>query len=309
MAVTGGRYDPRVLEPSPPEAADDPFAAPDPAAPGVRAALPILSPLGTGDLTWDDLCQEEPDLLAWCRARWLAGPALLPPPPAGVAATVPSLHQLAQHVLAPWRHRAQGRIGLRWTLGGFGTPFVAGDRQLRIVDGVLVRQGGDAADVLAPATLGEAAAWVGGPLGAPAGLYIPDRPAEPDEAVVLEPGPAAWLGEWFGFATRVLEEVRVGEPDYPRRRVQLWPEHFDVAVELGDGPARGTFGASPGDADHDGPYLYVAEWQRGRLPAGGRRDPAFAGVSLPLDELLDAPNHLDAAVAFYEHHRLQLERG
>lgn len=306
--MVDGRYDTRVLEPSGPEARDDPFLAPDPVAAGVRGALPILSPLGTGDLTWEGLCEEQPALLPWCRARWLAGLAPLAPPPAALDATVATLQQVAEHVLGRWRYEAQGRIGLRWTLGGFGTPFVRGDHQARIVDGLLVRQAGALAEAAAPATLGEAAAWLGGPLGAPGGLYTPRRPADPDAPLDLRPDASAWVGEWFGFATRVLEEVRVGEPDYGRRRVQLWPEHFDLAVELGTGAAAGTFGASPGDEAHDGPYLYVTGSEKGSLAASEWRDQAFAGVSLPLAELLDAPEQLDVAVAFFEHHRMLLER-
>ncbi len=306
--VTSGRFDTRVLEPSGPERRDDPFLAPDPVAAGVRGALAILSPLGTGDLTWESLCEDAPHLLPWCRARWLAGLGPLTPAPTSLPATVASLHQVAQHVLAPWRYRAQGRIGLRWTLGGFGTPFARGDRQARVVDGILVRQAGDVAEGTVPATLGGAAEWLGGPLGAPAELYKPDRAADPSEPLDLSADAAAWVGEWFGFSTRVLEEVRVGEPDYGRRRVQLWPEHFDLSVELGAGRAAGTFGASPGDADHDGPYLYVTEGEKGCLSTSEWRDPAFRGVSLPLGDLLAASQQLDAAVAFFEHHRMLLER-
>ncbi|MCU4184044.1 hypothetical protein K6U06_06705 [Acidiferrimicrobium sp. IK] len=298
-----------MLEPSGPEARDDPFLAPDPVAAGVRGARPIVSPLGTGDLTWDAFCDENPDLVPWCRARWLAALAPLPAPPAGLTESVHGLHQLAQHVLAPWRYQAHRRIGLRWTLGGFGTPFVHVDRQSRVTDGLLVRQSGDVAEGMTPSTLGEAAAWLGGPLGAPPESFTPASPADPEEPLTVRPDAAAWVGEWFGFATRVLEEVRVGEPDYGRRRVQLWPEHFDVSVELGAGPAGGTFGASPGDADHDGPYLYVTEWEKGRLAASEWRDPAFPGVSLPVADLLAAREQTDAAVAFFEHHRMLLERG
>src|SRR5919204_675772 len=38
--------------------------------------------------------------------------------------------------------------------------------------------------------------------------------------------------------------------------IHLWPEHFDVAIELGEA----TFGVSPGDENHPEPYAYVAPW-------------------------------------------------
>ena len=51
-------------------------------------------------------------------------------------------HTVAEHVVAPARHRANGKIGLRFTRGGFGTPFfrtAAGvDEQVRVDGGELV---------------------------------------------------------------------------------------------------------------------------------------------------------------------------
>ena len=34
----------------------------------------------------------------------------------------------------------------------------------------------------------------------------------------------------------------------------LWPEHFDIAIELGEA----TYGVSPGDDAHTEPYAYVS---------------------------------------------------
>ena len=43
--------------------------------------------------------------------------------------------------------------------------------------------------------------------------------------------------------------------------MQLWPEHFDLGTDLGpDDDRRANYGASPGDADHPLPYLYVGPW-------------------------------------------------
>ena len=57
--------------------------------------------------------------------------------PAGFAATRVALHALAERVVAPARQAANGKIGLRYTYRGFGTPFF-GDRQLRVEDGVCI---------------------------------------------------------------------------------------------------------------------------------------------------------------------------
>lgn len=309
VAATGGRYDPRLLEPWGPEAADDPFLAPDPVAHGVRGPLPVVSPLGSGDITWDGLCADDPALAAWCRPRWLAALAPLPPVPGSLRATVIRLHLLAEHVIAPWRYAAHGRIGLRWTLGGFGTPWAHGDEQVRVVGNVLVHQRGAAIRQCELTTLGEVADWLGGPLGAPREVYTPAQAVEAAASVAVDPDASAWLGEWFGFATRALEEVRSGEADYDRRRVQLWPQHFDVAVDLGDGAARATFGASPGDAAHDGPYLYVREWTGDALAGDPDRDPTFAGVALPVSALLGAEDPLGVAVSWFARHRVLLQGG
>ena len=57
----------------------------------------------------------------------------LGPVPSGIVATRRALHRLAEHVLSPTRQRAAGaKIGLRWTLGGFGTPFFGDEVQLRV---------------------------------------------------------------------------------------------------------------------------------------------------------------------------------
>jgi hypothetical protein len=296
----GSRYEPRVLEPSPPADDRQPYLARDPLATGWPSEetprRAVVSPVGTADVTWDGLCLDDEGLRPWCAARWLGALDPLPAPPSGLSATTRSLHAVAAEVMAPWRRRHQDRIGLRWTLGGFGTPFVPGDRQLRVEDGHLVLQEPAGVRSVPLRSLAACARLAGG------------GPAEPDRDLEVDLGDAGWLGRWFGFGTRVLEELRVGEPDADRRRVQLWPEHFDVAVDLGEGLARATFGVSPGDDEHDGPYLYVAAWEPGRLDGTARRDPAFNGVSLPATELLQVDGQLDAARAFFEQHRLLLNR-
>ncbi len=59
------------------------------------------------------------------------------------------------------RREVNGKIGLRWTLGGFGTPFFGDDEQVRVDGDALVHQraGGCTADPLT--TLRHAATVVG----------------------------------------------------------------------------------------------------------------------------------------------------
>ena len=49
------------------------------------------------------------------------------------------------------------------------------------------------------------------------------------------------------FATRL--DVRAGQP-------VLWPEHFDLAIDVDEV----NYGVSPGDGYHGAPYAYVGPW-------------------------------------------------
>ena len=51
-----------------------------------------------------------------------------------------SMHALAEHVLCAARHAANGKIGLRFTRRGFGTPFFGADEQVRVEGTNLVRR-------------------------------------------------------------------------------------------------------------------------------------------------------------------------
>jgi hypothetical protein len=66
----------------------------------------------------------------------------------------------------------------------------------------------------------------------------------------------------------VLEAWTAAHADESPATVQLWPEHFDLGTDVGpDDERRASYGASPGDADHPLPYLYVGPWSK--------RDEAF----------------------------------
>jgi hypothetical protein len=86
--------------------------------------------------------------------------------------------------------------------------------------------------------------------------------------------------------------------------VQLWPEHFDLSVELGDEAAgrRATYGASPGDEAHAVPYVYVSPW---RQQSGAFwNEGTFASRSLT--DFADAPDQRRAALDFFERGRALL---
>jgi hypothetical protein len=266
-----GSHEVRVLEPSPPTVEEAPFFADDPVARGeIPPGRRLVSPISTGDLLWEDLAREDPSLREFCAQRWLAAYRRLEPVPEAYTPTREALHRVAEEVMKSEREAANGKFGLRYTRGGFGTPFFGADVQLRVEGAELVRQEGDSVSTT------------------------------PIEGVDAAAGTA--IGDWFGFGASVLEELRAraGEGLEPSR-VQLWPEHFDIAVELGEEEAgrRAGYGASPGDVQHPEPYLYVVPWTA--EPTGGLwQAEGFTGAEMPYPELLEAPDQRAAALDFFE---------
>jgi hypothetical protein len=271
--MLGGDYEARVLEPSPP-AVGPPRYTDDPVEPGeVPEGRELVSPVhNRGDLTWDEIAREEPDLAPWCAERWLGAWKPLESLPAGFAETRDALHQVAEGVVAPAR-KPENEISLRYTRGGFGTPFFEEDGldcQVRVANGELVRQRGA------------------------------EQTTEPLPAAV-DPLAADALGDFYGFACSVLEQLRADEVDGEPTLVRLWPEHFDLAIEAGPEPsgARANFGASPGDEQHPEPYLYVAPWAAEVSGALWNAN-GFRGAELGYAELLAADDQRQAALRFFD---------
>jgi hypothetical protein len=311
-ALEPGRFDARVLVPSPPALTGPPWRAHDPVDPGGAGdGRRVVSPVPNADRTWDDLARGDAALAAWCADRWLgAWRALVPvADPGRLAVTRRSWHTVAEHVLAPFRFQACSKIGLRYTPGGMGIPFVRSggvDVQLRVDESGLVADRGS--ETRAPLTTVRATADAAGvAVGARTGLYEPTTAGEPDEPLPVDGDSAARLADWFGFGASVLEEMRAAAPDGSSTRVQLWPEHFDLSIDLGDEAAgqRGTFGASPGDDRHPLPYLYVTHW--GPVAEDPYwDDSAFGGASLGYDRLVGAEDQRRAALEFLSAGRARL---
>jgi hypothetical protein len=277
----GGDYEARVLEPSPPAVTEPPFAD-DPVDPGeVPEGRKLVSPVhNRGDLTWDEIASEEPDIADWAAERWLGAWKRLEPLPATFAETRVALHKVAEAVVAPAR-KPENEIALRYTRGGFGTPFFeldGADCQVRVEHGELVRQRGSEET----------------------------REPLPD----VDPTAAAALGDFYGLACSVLEQLRADAADGDPSPVQLWPEHFDLAIELGDEAAgqRANFGASPGDDQHDEPYLYVGPWSA-EVSGELWNATGFKGAELTYAELLGSDDHRRAALEFFRERYRALQEG
>ncbi len=228
---------------------------------------------------------------------------VLGPLPSTFPTTRDAIHALAEQVLAAARYRATQHIGLRPTPGGVGTPPFApvegvGDEIAR-VDGIeLVHERAGAVRRAPITTLADAAEFFGGPLGAPP-VYAPATHVAPDATLAVDATAAAALAEWYAFADERLAELRRRHEGQDSTGAQLWPEHFDLAIELGteaDG-TRANYGASPGDEVIAEPYLYVGPWDK------RRRTGLFAryafGAALTYAELRASNDHEAAARDFY----------
>jgi hypothetical protein len=220
----------------------------------------------------------------------------LKPLPAAYGRTMADLHRLAVYVVSPAQRLVNGEIIMQSTHGGFSTFEYAG-HVTRVVDDRLVVDGA----AYPITTLREAAAALGiePDVGQEARFDVPPH-GDLDEPLAIDLAAAAALAEWFEFATEALEALRAeARPDDDVTIVRIWPEHFDAAIDMGDGDAgrRVTYGGSPGDHIHAEPYLYASPWA-GRIdPFFG--DPAFKGAVLTYAELLAAPDPARAASEFF----------
>lgn len=310
--MVGDGFAARVLEPSPPAVVDDEWFADDPVASGATSTAPVVSPVPGTDLTWEEWVRDRPEHAPWAAARWLGAYRRLPRPPARFGETRLALHRLAAYVVSPARRRVNTKMALRWTLGGLGTPFFGADEQVRIVGTHLVRQRDSHAHAEPVSTLTGAAAFVLD--GAPDitwtdALDVPPA-GDPDEQLVVDGDAAVFLGDWYGFGASVLEELRSERASTESSRVQLWPEHFDVAFDCLPGDQRAGFGASPGDAAVDEPYLYVAPHAPDAASTSDVWNAeSFRGAILPLSKLVDAPDQRAAALALFRQCRDLLRAG
>jgi hypothetical protein len=311
QAVVGEEFDARILEPSPPAVMDGEWFADDPVRAGTAfGGRRVVSPVSGADLMWDEWLGDRPEHRSWARARWLGAFGRLPSPPTGLPEARLALHRLALYVVSPARRRANGKIGLRWTLGGIGTPFFGADEQVRVAGAQLVRQKGDVAIAEPVATLRSGAAFaLGGP---PDSVWAESFDAPPpgciDDELAADTEAGAFLGDWFGFAFSVLEELRSDPASIEANRVQLWPEHFDASFDCLPGDRRSGFGASPGDAAVGEPYLYVVPSHIDRVLAGDVWNSCgFSGAVLPLSDFVAASDQRGAALSFFRECRTALE--
>ena len=226
----------------------------------------------------------------------------LQPLPDSYVTTRDALHQLAFFALAPARYLAVGRMGLQAAPGGFGTPEFDGRVAWVEGDTLVHEQHGNVATQTIT-TVRAAAEFYGIDYQEE---WFPDfrdplTPFDPDRDLDVDDTAARAVGEWFNFGFDLLESLgEHGDESDDVTEIQLWPEHFDPAIEIGSSESgrRASYGASPGDPAHDQPYVYVAPWGEIDRSNDYWNDEAFKGSSLGYSELLGAADPVETALGF-----------
>ena len=206
----------------------------------------------------------------------------------------------------PARRSANGRIGLRFTTGGFGTPFFGDDEQVRIEGDRIVRQAGGRAREEPLTTLAAAAALaLDGPpdLAWAEGSDVPPA-GDPRATLGLDPVAARLLGDRYGFAWSALEELRADPARGRAGGSSSGPSTLTRPTWVPKGRGARPTAPRSGDADVDEPYLYVLPSVPEAAPGGGLWNAAaFHGAILPLGAFVGATDQRAAALAFFRERR------
>jgi hypothetical protein len=204
--------------------------------------------------------------------------------------TAHSLHALAEHVIAADLYQHTGRIGLRVTPGGFGTPPFDRDgvqRRVRIDGADLVVDDGDGERRASLTTIGAAADLVDVEPGAPE-VYTAVTPLDASRALDIDAGAAHVIATWLALVDEALARFSAVHATESPTTAQLWPEHFDLAISIGEA----NYGGAPPDDDVSAPYLYVGPW---KTRAGAFWNEPFGASLHRTDDMT-----VDDAVAFFE---------
>ena len=221
-------------------------------------------------------------------------------------ATRLAARRIGAHIMSRVRKTAVGRIDLAACPGGFGTPSFGADHcVIRVSGGWLIveRSTGTVTTKSLPvngATMAELAELAGADLAANLDVGHDTPPlGDVDEPLAFDAASATLLGNWFAYGLQVIDRIVAVQPVTAEpTRARIWPEHFDLAIDLAAAVgSRVNLGASPGDEFHEAPYLYISPWD---TPRPG--DPAYwnapFGAVLGYDEISAAPSAIDAGIAF-----------
>ncbi len=232
----------------------------------------------------------------------------LMPLPESFSTTRAALQRVAVHIVARARSQATGRFGLRSTVGGFGTPEFGDDGvRVRVSGSLLINETGAKRGTSAAAMSIDGADLTA--LGRHAGVDLDadldvghDTPelGDTSELLAVDDDAATALAGWYAAVSEALDRVAARLPaDSSPTLVQLWPEHFDVALDAAaTAERRANLGGSPGDGFHDAPYAYVGPWTDDR-PGDQTFWNAPFGAVLGYDEVAAAADPVAALTDFF----------
>ena len=237
------------------------------------------------------------------------GMLVLSPLPTSYAATRDALQRVAVHIVARARSQATGRFGLRVTNSGFGTPEFGDDlTRVRVSGELLVSESGgttgahSAVIAIDGSSLAELAEFTQIDLDAELDVGHDTPPlGDTGESLVVDRAAALVLGSWYAIVSAALDRVVAGaSSNADPTLVQVWPEHFDAALDLAaTSDRRVNLGGSTGDGFHADPYLYVGPWTADR-PGDEQFWNAPFGAVLGYGELVNDADPVGTAAAFFE---------
>ena len=224
-----------------------------------------------------------------------------------------ALQRVATHIVARAREQSTGRFGLRATPGGFGTPeFGDEPRRVRVSGALLIVESGASGAAstrtasIDGATLAELAFLAGVDLEAELSVGHDTPPlGEVDVPITIDSVAAAAVAHWFGIVGAALDRTVAGlGPEAAPTMAQLWPEHFDVALDAAFDPSapgerRTNLGGSAGDGFHEAPYLYVGPWTDDR-PGDPDLWNAPFGATLGWHAVMSTDDPVATAAAFFQ---------
>ena len=187
------------------------------------------------------------------------------------------MHRISEQVLG-YAQEPQTEIVVVQTDKGFGTPpypegdgisqiRVEGNELVKVVDGVEVNR---------------------------ERIPFTDRKASEELANVFKVGDRVQHELWT--KGKVRDESTAGSYGDP----VIWPEHFDMAIEMEGDVSRATYGMSPGDELHPEPYFYVSPWEKQPADPAVWNAKGFAGAELSYAEVLASPDQEKTIRDFYE---------
>lgn len=227
-----------------------------------------------------------------------------------------TLHRITTHVLANAQRRATGHFALMPLPGGFGTPQFGPDRtRIRISGGSMFidrvegeRDGETAATTQVVSIAGSTVhrlCWLAGVEPDPDLWVGEDTPelGDVDATITLDPTAGTILGDWYALGQRVIDETLASLPDPQAGVARLWPEHFDLGLDVAVDPegkpgVRCNLGAAAGDGFHAEPYLYVGPWSSARPGPADYWNAPFGAV-LGFGDLDAADDPLRRAAEFF----------